>query len=94
MMATIIGLANIVGIVISGLVFLRRAELDGDWREFLLANLGFFLLTVGKMLVWWAVLAVWLAQGRPSSPWRATTELDGRPVRRILRVEVVKGSDA
>ncbi|MET7426551.1 hypothetical protein [Dactylosporangium sp. NPDC005555] len=87
--ATFLGCTNLIGILASGLVYLHRArfqETGLNWREFLLPNLPWMLMTLGKMLVWWAVLVVWLGRGMPTSPWRAVTEdATGREVRAIVR---------
>ncbi len=69
----------------AGLGRVRRKE-HVDWREFLLPNLGFFLLMFGKALAWPVTVAVWVARGsNRTSAWTAVTELDGRTVRRIIR---------
>ncbi|WP_327002125.1 hypothetical protein OHA72_44460 [Dactylosporangium sp. NBC_01737] len=91
--ATFLGCTNLIGIIGSGLVYLNRARFQDtglNWREFLLPNLPWMLMTLGKMLVWWAVLIAWLARGMPPSPWRAVTEdSHGREVRAIVRVRTV-----
>jgi hypothetical protein len=70
----------------SGLGRVKR-EQHIDWLEFLLPNLGFFLLLIVKALVWPVTLAVWLSQGRPESPWTAVTEIEGRPARKFRRTK-------
>lgn len=56
-----------------------------DWREFLLGNIPFFLLLFFKASAWELVLVAWLVQGRPPSPWIATTRLRDKEVRQVLR---------
>jgi hypothetical protein len=89
----VLWITYLIGIIVSSLVYNHRAGLADikrsqgvDWREFARPNPGWMVLTYGKILAWWAVLIAWLLQGRPPSPWRATTKLDGREVRAILRV--------
>lgn len=86
---TFLGCTNVIGILGSGLVYLERAgfrDTGTNWREFLLPNLPWMLMTLGKMLIWWAVLIFWLATGARNSPWRAiTSDENGREVRAIVR---------
>jgi len=70
----------------AGLADLKQSE-GIDWREFLLPNLGWFMMTFGKQLVWPAVLVAWLATGRLPSKWRAVSSVGGRPARKIVPVE-------
>ena len=92
--STFLGCGNLIGIVASGLVYLNRADFaatERNWREFIIPNPGWMLMTLGKMLVWWAVLAFWLVQGMPKSPWRAIVEDEnGREVRRIIRTAATR----
>ena len=74
-----IAITYLVGGFVAYPVFLNRAgfwkvkgESGVDWREFLLPNIGFFLLLFGKAVGWPVVLVVWLATGRQPSPWAAT----------------------
>jgi hypothetical protein len=70
----------------AGLGRIKRSE-GIDWREFLIPNIGFFLLMVGKAILWPVTVVHWNLQGRPTSPWVAVTSLNGRSVRRIVRSE-------
>jgi hypothetical protein len=45
-----------------------------------------FALNALKAWFWFVTFVVWLIKGRPERTWRAVTEIDGRPVRRIIRV--------
>jgi hypothetical protein len=85
-----LGFANVIGLFVSGPVYVYRAgfrDTGHDWREFAIPNIPWMFMTAGKCVVWWAVLITWLAQGRPSSPWKAITRDDsGREVRAIIRV--------
>lgn len=79
-------LAYFIGVFGSVFVYLGRAGLLRVNRaEFVLSNLGWFLMAVAKSFVWPLVLIVWLAQGLPASRWQAVTELNGGPVRVIIR---------
>lgn len=77
---------------VSGYVLLGRAgfweikaKAGVDWREFLLGNPLFFVILWGKAVLWPVVFVTWLVQGQPDSPWTATTRLNGREVRAVLR---------
>jgi len=91
--STWLGLANLVGVVSSWFVYYNRAGLadvkarEGiDWRQFLLPNLPWFVMTRAKCLFWELILVVWLLQGVPPSRWKALTSRDGQPTRAIVRV--------
>ena len=90
---TVVGFLNLVAIVASWSIFYSRSGLASvraskgiSWRELFLPNISWFLLTWLKCIFWHAVLVLWLVRGCPSSPWQARTEIDGKPVRRIIRV--------
>lgn len=91
-MPSLLGWIHLGGIVAAWFVLYSRSGLRDvkarhgvDWREFLLPNIPYFLLMWAKCLVWEVVLIVWLATGRPESPWRAAVEIDGRPARTLVR---------
>lgn len=82
----------LVGLFVSWFVFYSRSGLSDirqkqgiNWREFLIPNLGYFVLMWVKVWFWLIVLVVWIGQGRPASPWLATTSLRGRETRKIVR---------
>lgn len=52
----------------SGLSKIRETQ-HVDWREFLLPNLGYFVLTLAKVLTWPLVLLFWFVTGMKPSPW-------------------------
>jgi hypothetical protein len=84
-----VGLIYFAGFIVTWVVLYHRAgfpEVQPDWREFLLPNLPWFGLMSLKFLFWPVTLASWFLTGRGPSPWRAVTEIDGRPARRIVRV--------
>jgi hypothetical protein len=88
-MGAVLGLSYLAGFVITWVVLYQRAgfpAVPADWREFLIPNLFWFVLFVFKFWFWPATLVVWLIEGRPPSRWRAVTELEGRPARKIVRV--------
>jgi hypothetical protein len=79
-------LAYFVGVFSSIFVHLGRAGLLRVNRtEFVLSNLGWYLMTMGKCFVWPFVLIAWLLRGMPHSHWQAVTELNGRRARAIIR---------
>ncbi len=85
-----------LGIWVSFPVYGVRAgfgKVGPNWREFLAPNLPFFALLIAKAFVWPAVMAYWLAQGRPRSPWQAVAVAeDGRQLRQVVRVGAVRRS--
>ena len=91
-MGAVVGIGYWVGLIASMITYYRRSGLAGikssqgiDWREFLIPNPVFFLLLLVKAVLWPVVLIFWLATGRRNSPWRAVTDMGGRPARAILR---------
>jgi hypothetical protein len=91
-MAAFLGISYWGGVLVSFFVFYARAgfskvraETGVDWREFLLPNLGYFVLYLVKVTVWPVPLVHWLATGRGPSPWTATTRDGDREVRAVVR---------
>jgi hypothetical protein len=89
----LLGFIYFVGIIVSFNVYYYRAgfrsikaEKGIDWREFILPNLPWMGLMLLKCFGWCAVLIVWALQGRPPSPWQASTMQEGREVRAVRRV--------
>lgn len=77
-----------IGVIISFFVYNSRAgfgEVSPGWREYVLPNLGYFTVLVGKIFTWPIVLVVWLVQGRRDSPWKVLDEQFDREVRKIVR---------
>ncbi len=82
-----------IGMVVAWVVLYNRVgfprvrhESDVDWREFLLPNLPWFALFIGKGFLWPIPVIMWFANGQPKeSAWRAVSEINGRPARRIVR---------
>lgn len=92
-MGAVLGFGYLAGFVVTWVVLYRRAGfagIDADWREFLIPNLPWFALFVLKFWFWPATLAAWLVEGRQPSRWRAVTELEGRPARKIVRLAVAR----
>jgi len=78
-----------IGFIVAWIVLYQRAgfpDVEPDWREFLIPNIPWFFLMVIKFMYWPITLVVWLLTGMGASRWRAVTELDGRPARKIVRV--------
>lgn len=93
-MSGAIGLIFLGGFIVTWVVLYQRAgfpDVDADWREFVFPNPLWFVLMVMKFWLWPLTLVVWLLTGRGPSRWRAVTEIDGRPARRILRVPAPVG---
>lgn len=64
-----------IGLTQRGTVSLETAVTSLPWA----------VTTIGKMLVWPLVLVVWLARGRPASPWKVShTRSGGLRVRRVV----------
>lgn len=88
-MGGVLSLGYLVGFVIAWVILYQRVGFPGvkaDWREFLIPNLFWFVLFGLKFMFWPVTLVVWLIDGRQPSRWRAVTELEGRPARKIVRV--------
>jgi hypothetical protein len=89
-MGTLLAIIFDVGFIASFFVYGTRAglgDVEPNWREFLLPNIGWFLMLVGKTFVWPLVLSYWLYKGRPTCPWKAVDQLpDGHEVRQIIRL--------
>lgn len=91
---TIFFWTHLLGVLVSWIVLYRRSGLSAvkaeagiDWREFLIPNIGYFLLMWAKCIVWEVNLVIWLATGMPESRWKAAIDIDGREVRAITRVQ-------
>jgi len=85
------GIAYWSGFIVTLIVLYNRAglaDVEPDWREILIGNLGWFILLAAKTILWPITLAAWLLQGRPASTWRAVTQVNGRPARKIVRATV------
>lgn len=93
-MSGAIGLIYLGGFIVTWVVLYQRAgfpDVGADWREFLLPNPLWFILMFMKFWFWPLTLVVWLLTGRGPSRWRAVTEINGRPARKILRVPAPVG---
>jgi hypothetical protein len=81
-------LVYFIGLFSSIFLHVARAGLykvNASRGEFVLSNVGWHLMLVGKSFAWPVVLIVWLVRGMPASRWQAMTEIDGRPARAIIR---------
>jgi len=79
-MATAIAIMYLVGILASVAVGRSRAGLSQRGRlsmGTIFGSLPWFLTQMASMFVWPIFLCVWLARGRPASPWKSTTTGDG-----------------
>jgi hypothetical protein len=88
-MGAAVGFSYLIGIAVTWVILYQRAgfpEVHADWREFLLPNLPWFGLMILKFWFWPVTFAAWLIDGREPSRWRAVTQLNGRPVRKIMRL--------
>jgi hypothetical protein len=86
-LGALLGLAYFIGIFVAFLPYHWRAGLDKNWREFLFLNIPWFLMTLGKQLIWPIVLVYWVARGCPKCPWVAISNYQGQETRKILRRE-------
>ena len=78
-MATAVAIIYLVGIIASVVVGRSRAGLS-QWAlsiDTVFGSLPWFLTQMVSMLAWPVFLCVWLARGRPRSPWKAITTGDG-----------------
>jgi len=79
-MGTAVAIVYLVGCLAAAGVGRYRSGLSQRGRlpaGTVLTSLPWFLSQVGSMLAWPVVLGVWIARGRPDSPWKATTNPDG-----------------
>ncbi|WP_410597364.1 hypothetical protein [Amycolatopsis sp. lyj-23] len=75
-MGTAFALSYLVGMFASVIVGRSRAGISQRGRLSLFTIFGslpWFLTQMASMVVWPAFLGVWLARGRPESPWQALT---------------------
>jgi hypothetical protein len=79
-MATAIAVVYLVGWISAAGVARSRAGLGQRGRltpGLILGSLPWFLMQMATMIAWPAFLVVWLARGRPESPWKSITTADG-----------------
>ncbi len=92
MLGALPALTYYCGLFVSYDIYMHRAGLMSfkkehiDWREFIIPNLNWFLMTIIKALFWPIVLCMWFIKGRPPSRWKAYTQLEGHAVRAIKSV--------
>ncbi|MEU4252936.1 hypothetical protein AB0F15_36600 [Amycolatopsis sp. NPDC026612] len=75
-MGTAFALGYLVGMLATVGVGRSRAGISQRGRLSLFTIFGslpWFLTQMASMFAWPAVLGVWLARGRPGSPWQAVT---------------------
>lgn len=88
-MGATFGITYFIGMLVSAGVGRSRAGISQRGRLSLLTilmSLPWFLLQMATMFVWPIVLGVWLARGKPKSPWRAMNTGDGTVI--IRRREI------
>lgn len=79
-MGAVIALIYLIGIIGSVVVGRSRAGITQSGRlsmETILRSLPWFLTQMAAMAVWPVFLVVWIARGRPASPWKCTPLADG-----------------
>jgi hypothetical protein len=79
-MGLALALGYLAGMLVSAGVGRSRVGVSQRGRLSLFTILGslpWFLTQMVSMFAWPAFLCVWLARGRPESPWRAMTTGDG-----------------
>jgi len=89
-MGTVIGLLYIVGTIVTVGVQRHRAGVSQRGTlgvGLILTSLPWFIVSMAKMFVWPLVLAAWLAQARPPSPWACVASRSGGSLR-VRRVDV------
>ncbi|MBN0048438.1 hypothetical protein JS756_30920 [Streptomyces actuosus] len=71
-MATVLALGHVLGVAIALWTFNARAG-GSFWHgvppSLLLISPEWFMVSAGKAIGWEITLVVWLARGKPSSPW-------------------------
>ena len=73
----------------AGLGFLAMWGVPSGYRfSYFFMNLEWHAMNFGKALVWPVVLALWLARGRPESPWTVVGNTHGVPLVRHAKVAV------
>lgn len=80
-MEVVFALVYLGGMIISIPVQRHRAEVPqiGRLGMATMFSSTWFMVSIAKAFVWPIVLAVWLAQGRPESPW----QMRGEKVHRV-----------
>lgn len=79
-MVTAFAFGYLIGMLVSVGVGRSRAGISQRGRLSLFTIFGslpWFMTQMASMLAWPAFLCLWLARGRPDSPWRAVTTVDG-----------------
>lgn len=79
-MGAVFGITYFIGMIASVGVGRSRAGISQRGRLSLLTilrSLPWFASQMASMFVWPAFLGMWLARGRPESPWRAMNTGDG-----------------
>ncbi|GHH56017.1 hypothetical protein [Lentzea cavernae] len=87
-MGAAFGITYFIGMLVSAGVGRSRAGISQRGSLSLLTilmSLPWFLTQMATMFVWPIVLGVWLARGKPKSPWRAMNTGDGTVI--IRRTE-------
>jgi hypothetical protein len=86
-MGAAMAIVYVVGVLGSLMIQRQRAGLTQMGRipmGTLFMSLPWLLTSVSKMVGWPIVLGVWIAQGRPESPWESTHSGSGTlQVRRV-----------
>ncbi len=84
-------LIEIISLLVSMSVYFYRA---GGFKfifhtqliNHIISSPGWSFATMGKMLVWPIILALWIYRGFPPSPWETTTENGAVVVRRRIEL--------
>jgi hypothetical protein len=79
-MAAAIAIIYIVGCIAAGVVSRSRVGLGQRGRlsaGTIIGSLPWFLTQMASVIAWPVFLCVWLARGRPASPWKSIFTGDG-----------------
>ena len=79
-MAAVISIIYLVGFIAAGVVSRSRVGMGQRGRlsaGTIIGSLPWFLTQMASMIAWPVFLCVWLARGRPASPWKSITTGDG-----------------
>jgi hypothetical protein len=85
----VFGILYWVGLIITWIALYQRVDFPSNWREFYLSNIGWFSVMSLKIVAWPITFGHWLYMGRRPSQWKAVTKLEGREVRKIVRLKPV-----
>ena len=79
-MGAAIAIIYLAGFIAAGVVSRSRVGMSQRGRlsaGTIIGSLPWFLMQMASMIAWPGFLCVWLARGRPASPWKSIATGDG-----------------